>query len=218
MWTPPSVWKYQILNEASCGWDVLNSPLQLFKGILYGGHQTPDNLMVFDFKMPPALFLCWAQTFRRFHPQTALNHRKSLLTHCADTHTHTNTHGRDPGKDRSSSRVLLFVLQAWERVREFHVESLCGFHSTCVVTTRFTGVSDVALRFAWYKRAALNRRTYSHLGVDSVYAGRNLKCQMLSLNGNKRQIYIFVSVWGKVTTLGWNSHVYRSTKDMHGWH
>lgn len=88
MWTPPSVWKYQILNEASCGWDVLNSPLQLFKGILYGGHQTPDNLMVFDFKMPPALFLCWAQIFRRFHPQTALNHRKSPLTHCADTHTH----------------------------------------------------------------------------------------------------------------------------------
>lgn len=86
MLTAPSVWKYQILNEASCGWDVLSSPLQLFKGVLYGGHQTPDNLMVFDFKMPPALFLCWVQTFSRFHPQTALNHRKSLLTHCAHTH------------------------------------------------------------------------------------------------------------------------------------
>lgn len=157
MLTAPSVWKYQILNEFSCGWDVLSSSLQLFKGVLYGGHQTPGNLMVFDFKMPPALFLCWAD----IQPVSSSDCFKSQEVSINPSHTHTHA-----GKGRSSSRPLLFVWKAWERVREFHVESPCGLHSTCVVTTPFTGVSDVALRFAWYERSALNWRTYSHPGVD----------------------------------------------------
>lgn len=141
---------------------VLMSWIHLCSSLLYGGHQTPDHLMLFDFKMPPALFLCWAQTFSRFHPQTALNHRKSPLTHRANTHTH-----------RVETQVKVEALQGFFSLFCKHESEWgsfmlnnCGLHSTCVVTTRFTGVSDVALRFAWYKRAALNRRTYSHPGVD----------------------------------------------------
>lgn len=106
---------------------------------LCGGHETPDNLMGFDFKMPPALFLCWARTFSQFSSSDCVKSQEDSIDPLTHTHTYTvqythnltwNDSSRDPVEGINSSRSLFFVSQPWERVSCW-ITLWFTFHSCC---------------------------------------------------------------------------------------
>lgn len=145
-------------HVAGMSWVHFSSSLKLC-----GGHETPDNLMRFDFKMPPALFLCWARTVSQFSSPECLKSQEDSIDPSrtrtrTPTHSHIytySTHATSLEMMVGEIQLKVLTLQGFFSLfrcqeNEFHVESFCGLHSTRVVITHFTGISDVALRFAFF--------------------------------------------------------------------